>query len=322
MIIFILYVWLITTIGFQSSLKKEGSSDILCCAYQKDSPLAIFCDNQNLSTLAILDKKWYNVFVRVINLSSGSDGNITYIEDENNKILLDMGISCSETVKRLEMIGVAPSEITSIIISHEHSDHIKGVDVFSSKYNTPVYAHEKVWVGLDDKFQKVSIQNRKIFDGQFQFEDLIVSPVEVPHDVKCFGFSFSKGSSKISIVTDLGHVNDQILHSIKGSQIVYLEANYDRTMLLNGTNYPLSLKRRIDGPNGHLSNKASADAIEFLAQTGTKQIVLSHLSKENNTPTLAYNTITEQLQKVDIIEGKNIKIDVATTSPGTFFRLK
>lgn len=260
--------------------------------------------------------------MRVINLASGSDGNITYIEDENNKILLDMGLSCAETVKRLEMIGVAPSQITSIILSHEHSDHIKGVDVFSSKYNTPVFAHEKVWIGLDDKFKKISIENRKAFDGQFQFEDLLVTPVEVPHDVKCYGFSFSKGNSKISVVTDLGHTNDQILHTIKGSQIVYLEANYDRNMLLNGTKYPLSLKRRIDGPNGHLSNKASGDAIEFLAKTGTRQIVLAHLSKENNTPTLAYNSITEQLQKVDIIEGKNIKIDVAGTTPGTMFRLK
>ena len=260
--------------------------------------------------------------MRIVNLSSGSDGNVTYIEDENNKILLDVGLSCTETTKRLEMIGVKPSEITSIIVSHEHSDHIKGIDIFSSKYNTPVYAHEKVWVGLDDKFKKVAIQNRKLFDGQFQFEDLIITPFEVPHDVKCYGFSFKKGSSKISVVTDLGHTNDQILQAIRGSQLVYLEANYDRNMLLSGTKYPLSLKRRIDGPNGHLSNKASGDAIEFLAKTGTRQIVLSHLSKENNTPALAYNSISKQLEKVDIVEGKDIKIDVATTNPGAIFRLK
>lgn len=260
--------------------------------------------------------------MRIINLASGSDGNITYIEDENNKILLDVGLSCAETVKRLELIGVKPSEITSIIVSHEHSDHIKGVDIFSSKYNTPVFAHEKVWIGLDDKFKKLSVANRKIFDGPFQFEDLLITPVEVPHDVKCYGFSFSKGNSKISVVTDLGHVNDQILQSIKGSQLVYIEANYDRDMLMHGTKYPLSLKRRIDGPNGHLSNRASGDTIEFLAKTGTRQIVLSHLSKENNTPTLAYNSITKQLQNVDIIEGKDIKIDVASTTPGAFFRLK
>ena len=130
--------------------------------------------------------------MRVINLASGSDGNLTYIENDNQKIILDMGLSCSETVKRLDQIGIKPSEISAIIVSHEHSDHIKGIDVFSNKYNTPVYAHEQVWIGLDEKLKKVAIQNRKMFDGEFQFEDLIVSPIEVPHDVKCFGFSFSR----------------------------------------------------------------------------------------------------------------------------------
>ena len=260
--------------------------------------------------------------MRVINLASGSDGNLTYIENDNQKIILDMGLSCSETVKRLDQIGIKPSEISAIIVSHEHSDHIKGIDVFSNKYNTPVYAHEQVWIGLDEKLKKVAIQNRKMFDGQFQFEDLIVSPIEVPHDVKCFGFSFSKQDSKVSVLTDLGHLNDRILQSVKGSQLIYLEANYDRDMLYKGTKYPLSLKRRIDGPNGHLSNIVSGQAVEFLAKTGTRQIVLSHLSKENNSPSLAYNTITKQIEKVGIIEGRDIKIDVATQNPGAFFRLK
>lgn len=259
--------------------------------------------------------------MRVINLASGSDGNITYIECDDKKILLDMGLSCAETVKRLDLIGVKPDEITAILVSHEHSDHIKGIDIFSSKFNTPVYAHEKVWIGLDDKFKKVAIQNRKIFDGKFEFEDLKISPIEVPHDVKCFGFAFDKGQSKISVLTDLGHINDKIMQEVKGSQLIYLEANYDRNMLLNGTKYPLSLKRRIDGPNGHLSNTVSGEAVEFLAKTGTRQIVLSHLSKENNSPSIAYNSISKQIEKVGIIEGQDIKIDVATQNPGAFFNI-
>ena len=105
--------------------------------------------------------------MRTINLASGSDGNITYIESAGKKILLDNGLSCSETVKRLSLIGISPDEIDAIIISHEHSDHIKGVDVFSSKFNTPVYAHEGVWLGLDGKLKKVSNANRKMFDGSF-----------------------------------------------------------------------------------------------------------------------------------------------------------
>lgn len=260
--------------------------------------------------------------MRVINLASGSDGNITYIEENDQKILLDDGLSCSETTKRLELIGVKPNEINSLILTHEHSDHTKGVDVFSSKYNIPVYAHQDVWINLDEKFKKVSLQNRRIFDGQFYFKDLLITPIEVPHDVKCFGFSFSNNNSKISVVTDLGHLNDKILYSMKGSSLVYLEANYDRNMLYNGTKYPLSLKRRIDGPNGHLSNMNSADAIEFLSFTGTKQIVLSHLSKENNTPTLAYTSICQKIETKGIREGLDLRIDVAKPTPGVFFKLK
>ena len=138
----------------------------------------------------------------------------------------------------------------------------------------------------------------------------------------CFGYSFEEGQNKISIATDLGHTNDRILNALKGSKLVYLEANYDRESLLTGTKYPLSLKRRIDGPNGHLSNLDCSKVIAFLCSTGTRQIVLSHLSEENNSPMLAYTYIKNQLKNHGIIEGQDIKIDVATQSIGAFFRLK
>ena len=260
--------------------------------------------------------------MRIINLSSGSDGNLTFIQTDKANLLLDDGLSCQETVKRLSTIGISPERIDGIIVSHEHSDHIKGIDVFSSKFQVPVFAHQDVWVGLDDKLKKVSVKHRKIFDGQFEFEDMLITPVEVPHDVKCFGFSFSQGDKKISVVTDLGHTNDKIINSISKSQIIYLEANYDREMLFKGTKYPLALKRRIDGPNGHLSNNASAEAIESLVAQGARQIILSHLSKENNTPVLAFNYITQKIGNDGIKEGVDVRIDVASTNIGSFFRLK
>ncbi len=260
--------------------------------------------------------------MRVINLASGSDGNLTYIESGDQKILLDVGLSCAETVKRLNLLGVSPEEISAIIITHEHSDHTKGLDVFSGKFNTPVYAHESVWLGLDDKLKKVSAQNHKTFEGDFSLNELLICPVELPHDVKCFGFSFCENDKKMSVITDLGHINDRILNAIKGSSLVYLEANYDRQMLMSGTKYPLSLKRRIDGPNGHLSNAVSAEVVEFLTKTGTKQIMLSHLSKENNSPNIAYTSICQVLGEHGIIEGQDIKIDVARELPTSIFRLK
>ena len=260
--------------------------------------------------------------MRIINLSSGSDGNITYIETENLKILLDDGLSAQKTVEKLKQISIAPSDINAIILSHEHSDHTKGVDVFATKFNIPVYAHENVWLGLDEKLKQVPLKNRKLFENQFVLNDLLITPFEVPHDVSCYGFTFQKENKKIAFATDLGHFNDKIIANLMQSRIVYIESNYDRDLLFKGTKYPLSLKRRIDGPNGHLENIDSADAIERLAIGGTRQFVLAHLSKENNTPTIAYSTACNYLQKDGIQEGRDIKIDVATTEIGTMFKLK
>ena len=260
--------------------------------------------------------------MRVVNLTSGSDGNITYVESEEAKILIDIGLSCKETEKRLSLIGVDPEDISMILISHEHSDHIKGLDNFSSKYNTPIFAHHEVWRGLDEKLKKVSDKNRRMFDGdKFGFRDMIIYAIKVPHDVPCYAYSIAKNQKKISILTDLGHTNERILDSIRGSNIVYLEANYDEKMLMEGTKYPLALKRRIGGKYGHLSNRDTARAILYLVQNGTKQIVLSHMSKENNDPDLAYDYITGILSEYGVIEGVNVRIDVASTNIGHIFKI-
>lgn len=261
--------------------------------------------------------------MRVINLASGSDGNLTYFETDSSKFLIDMGLSCQETVNRLQLLGVNPNKIDGIILTHKHIDHIKGVDGFSSKYNIPVFSHKEVWEdGLDQKLQKVSSKNRKSFDGEFDFKDAQILPVEVCHDVKCYAFVVQNGKNKVSVVTDLGHITDKVLSQIASSQLIYLEANYDKDMLVKGTNYPLSLKRRIAGPNGHLSNDASEQAIEFLVGSGTRQVVLSHLSAENNTPTLAYEYISNKLSLKGIEEGVHLRIDVASPKPGVIFKLK
>ena len=260
--------------------------------------------------------------MRVLNLSSGSDGNSTYIETEHARILVDDGLSCTETLKRLALIGVKGEDIDAIIVTHEHIDHIKGIDVFSKKFNTKVFAHNDVWNGMYEKLSKMSEENMRVFTDAFEFKDLLIEPVEIPHDVKCFGYSIENGSSKISLLTDLGHTNDKILKSVENSRLVYLEANHDISMLKNCEKYPLSLRMRIAGKNGHLSNDASADFAKQLVETGTRQIVLSHLSKENNTPELAYTYISSKLAESGIIEGTHVRIDVATTQPIRIFKLK
>ena len=122
--------------------------------------------------------------MRVINLSSGSDGNLTYIESENARIIVDDGLSCKETENRLSLLGIGGGQLDGIVVTHEHTDHIKGINNFSKKYDIPVYAHNKVWAsGLGDKLEKVSEKNRKIFTDAFAIKDLVIDPVEVPHEM-------------------------------------------------------------------------------------------------------------------------------------------
>ncbi len=261
--------------------------------------------------------------MRVCNLSSGSDGNLTYLETDNTKILVDIGLSCAETCKRLQLLNVQPQEIDAILITHEHSDHIKGLDVFASKYKTKVYVHEKGMGAVYAKMKKLPAMQMYAFgDFAFNIKDLVIDNVTLPHDsVHCTGFIFSCGQKKISIITDLGHTTNVILNKISGSSLVYLESNHDEQMLKNNPNYSASLKTRILGKNGHLSNIACAQAAEYLAKTGTKQIMLSHLSRHNNTESLAYNTVCSYLKTKGIIEGENIKISVASIYPSAIFKL-
>ena len=261
--------------------------------------------------------------MKVCNLASGSSGNLTYIENGKTKILVDIGLACRDVASRLSLLGVMPSEITGVVISHEHYDHAKGAKSFSEKYGTAIYAHKKVWPGLVNKGYYHHTGRHVIFDDEnFMIGNICISPVEVSHDVPCFGFSFFDDSNKVSILTDLGCTDKRILQKIQGSKLVYLEANHDEEMLKNGKRYPYVVKKRIASDEGHLSNRASAMFISELVKLGTKQIVLSHISKENNTPELAYEYICEKLSDCGIIEGTHVKIDVATPEPGTVFKLK
>ena len=257
--------------------------------------------------------------MRICNLSSGSDGNVTYIETAS----VDVGLSCREIENRLKFIGVDPKEINTILITHEHSDHIKGLDVFVNKYSPKVYVHYK---GISSVYSKMKKARRSNFyefsDNDFCIGQTIVSNVCLPHDsAYCSGYIISENQRKLAIITDLGHTNNVILDKIRGSSLVYIESNHDIEMLKQNPKYSESLKARILGKNGHLSNDACAKVVEELAKCGTKQIMLSHISKHNNTPEIAYNTVCKYLKSVGIIEGQHIKISVALTIPTTMFRL-
>ena len=261
--------------------------------------------------------------MKIVNLSSGSEGNLTYIESENAKILVDAGLSCKEIELRLSLLNVKGNEIDGILVSHEHSDHIKGINVFSSKFNTKVYAHVDEWGTLNKKLVKVNQLQKFSFTGApFNIKDLTITAFKVPHDSACcVGFTIQKGNKKFSICTDLGEISEDILKNLYGSQLVFIEANHDIQMLKNNINYSASLKQRILSSKGHLSNLASAAAIEKLIREGTKRIVLSHLSKENNNPIIAYQTVKIFLENKGFLMGKNFEVDVASTMPEKIYKI-
>lgn len=230
-------------------------------------------------------------------LYSGSSGNSFLVKSSNTNILIDSGVSTKKIIGGLASINMSIDDIGAILVTHEHIDHTKSLGMISSKYNIPVYANLETWDALNGQKDKISNKNRKTFKvlEDFEIGDLKILPFNVPHDAAnpC-GFNIYNSGQKLSVATDLGHVDLKILKMLEGSSSILLEANYDPEVL-KYSSYPYMLKRRIDGPTGHLSNKMSGDTICKLIQSGLTQALLVHLSKENNFPELAYKTVEEEL---------------------------
>lgn len=260
--------------------------------------------------------------MRVCNLASGSSGNCTYIETENTRILIDNGKPLSYIFDALNELKVDPATIDAILITHEHSDHIKGIEKFARTYNTHVYAHYEISEIIRNQIH-IDPSLFNFFDSDFHIGDLHIQPFPLPHDSKyCVGYRVSERDAVVSICTDLGHFGDDTFEAVKSSALIYLEANYDPEMLMSYPNYPPFLKRRINGPRGHLSNINCAKAIERLVKSGTRLVVLSHISEHSNTVNLAVSTIANYLESKNIIPNVNIRLDIAHHEHrGTIFRI-
>lgn len=246
-------------------------------------------------------------------LYSGSTGNSFYVESENTKILVDSGVSMKKLTTALTTNDVKLEDIDAIIVTHEHSDHVQSLGMISSKYNIPVFANEKTWDAMPKQRDKISDTNQKFFVSYEKFEigDLIIDPFSIPHDAAdpC-GFNIMNNKDKISIATDIGHMTKEIVDKLDGSSFVLLESNYDPEILKSGK-YPYYLKTRILGPNGHLPNEMAGKTIAYLLKGSLKQVMLGHLSKENNFPELAYQTVIEKLIQSNFDEN-SIRISVAS----------
>lgn len=253
--------------------------------------------------------------MNLCSIASGSSGNCTYIGTDNTHILLDAGITCKRIVLGLTDLGVNPSEVDGILITHEHSDHIKGIAVLCKKYDIPIYATNKT-----KKEMIRIIGNEKISENAFieiktnkdiNIKDVTVKAFNTLHDsVDPVGYTLKNGNRKIGFATDLGNYNDYIIDNLSESQILFLEANHDIRMLQVGP-YPYFLKQRILSDHGHLSNERSGQLLCELLHDNLKHVVLGHLSKENNYESLAFESIQCEINTKSKYEAKDFNIFVA-----------
>lgn len=242
-------------------------------------------------------------------LFSGSKGNATLIRTENSNILIDCGVNLKNLNKQLDYAGLKMSEIDAIFITHEHSDHIAGLK--GTYNNIPVYVSSQGYFAL--AACDISLHSIKAFDSKMQFGDLYIETVQCPHDsMYCCGYKLTDERGKtISVITDCGTITDAITKFITSSDILLLESNHDGQMLINGK-YPHSLKKRISSSYGHLSNEQAGEVIANAAKLALKNIVLGHLSQNNNTPEIAFNNALNILTANGLKEGKDIHLSVAS----------
>ena len=255
-------------------------------------------------------------------LYSGSSGNSLFVQTDNTKILVDAGESAKKIETALNSIDVNINDIDAVIVTHEHSDHIKGLSTISKKFDIPIYANKETWDAMPQVAEKTKNQNLFNVNEKFEIGDLKIVPFSIPHDAAnpC-GFNIFYNNQKISIATDIGHIDKKIIKNLEESSFILLESNYDPN-ILSYSKYPYSLKQRIPGPNGHLSNEAAGKTVSYLLNSGLKNVMLGHLSKENNFPELAYKTEIDELCASNFDENK-IKIAVASRSnPGEILNLE
>lgn len=253
--------------------------------------------------------------LKICSIASGSSGNCIYIGTDQVNILVDSGISGKKVAMGLEEIGVDPHTLDGIFITHEHSDHIKGVGVLSRKYKVPIYATRKTWEAVLN-YRQIGKMEQAIWvelmpDEDLMVKDLMIHPFRSSHDaIDPVCYTFLQDDKKISVATDLGCYNDYIVSKLVDSNVLFIEANHDVKMLEVGK-YPYFLKKRILSDVGHLSNELSGHLISSLYHHKLSHVVLGHLSQENNFPELAYEAVKAVLVQCEHVDHDQFQLMVA-----------
>lgn len=254
--------------------------------------------------------------MRFCSIASGSSGNCIYAGSDCTHLLIDVGISGKRIEEGLKDLNLSMRDLSGILITHEHIDHIKSLGMLSRKYDIPIFATKGTIEGIKAT-KSVGDISPELFniiraDEAFFIKDMKVNPIRISHDAnEPTGFKVCDEGKSAAIITDLGTYNDYIVNCLKGTDVLLCEANHDIRMLQVGP-YPYYLKQRILSDHGHLSNENCGKMVSSLLHDGIKEIILGHLSKENNIPELAYETVRLEIEASDTpYHGNDFPIRVA-----------
>lgn len=234
-------------------------------------------------------------------LGSGSSGNSALVATDHCKILVDGGLSARQIALRLDQCGVLPQQLDGILLTHEHGDHVCGLEVLCRKFDLPIYANGLTAESVRCDSALDRHRNWRIFrtGAEFSICDIVVQTFPVPHDaVDPVGFAFCAGSSSLGFITDLGYATKMIVERLRQVHTLVIETNHDEKLLQNDPHRPWPVKQRIQSRHGHLSNRAAAEVIAELLPAKIERVVLGHLSRDCNTQELALQAVHETLNRI------------------------
>jgi phosphoribosyl 1,2-cyclic phosphodiesterase len=250
---------------------------------------------------------------KIFMLFSSSKGNSAYIKYKNDEFLIDCGASARSIEDSLRTLGTSIANLSAISITHEHSDHIRGIHTISKYFDVPFYAPERSCEYIEHQIEPRGKLYSLKSGSPVSLGDTALCPIATPHDSRgSVGFRILAGEERIGYFTDIGHLSEGLLRGLSGCERVVIESNHDIEMLKNGS-YPYSLKQRILGATGHLSNEMCAKLLPHLAHHGSRSFMLAHLSEENNTPEIAFDECLCSLKEAgfSVCEEGGIKLSVA-----------
>jgi phosphoribosyl 1,2-cyclic phosphodiesterase len=257
--------------------------------------------------------------VRLTILGSGSSGNCAYLETGETRVIIDAGFSLRQIRQRLAAIGRVPENLSGILLTHEHADHIQGVAALSEKLGIPVYCNRPTREAVEDQLR--TRLNCRMFNtgASFELGDLLIDTFIIPHDAQePVGYLLHTPAGNIGIVTDLGHTTRLVLERIRSAQVLVLESNHDIKMLQDCPHRPWSLKQRILGRHGHLSNEAAAAAVEQIMSAKLRHLYLGHISRECNHPEIALRVMAQRLEKIG---ASHVRVEATSHLPSPTLEL-